>query len=228
MACALGSSCARSSARVRVQRQRQRRLDLALRQALEDAAVADGGKHQVLVADAAGGAEQVDGLEHVVHVVRRLAHAHEHHLAHLAPAPRQHHLGDDLGTAELAQQAAAPGHAKTAADGAADLGRHAHAVARQQHAFHGLAIGQFEQAGAPTHRRRMLGAHPRQAIELAPSAGKAARSVAGKKSAAGTGPLIQRPAAGPGAQDAFGMDRSGAGLGQAPMRMSAMRMGIRC
>jgi hypothetical protein len=172
----------------RVQRQRQCRLDLALRQALENAPVADGGKHQVLVADAAGGAEQVDGLEHIVHVVRRLAHAHEHHLAHLAPAPRQHHLGDDLGTAQLAQQAGASGHAKTAADRATDLGGHADTVARKQHAFNGLAIGQIEKQA---RRPIVAGCSARtraRPSSSAPSAGKAARKAAGRQSAAGTGP----------------------------------------
>jgi hypothetical protein len=65
-----------------VQRQRQRRLHRAARQPLEDAAVADGGEDQVLVADVAQRAEQLDRLEHVVQVVGRLAHAHEHHLFH--------------------------------------------------------------------------------------------------------------------------------------------------
>ncbi len=74
-----------------MQRQRQRRLHAAQRQPLEHPGIADGGKHQVLVADAARRAEQVDRLEHGVQVVRRLAHAHEHHLVHAAraraPAP---------------------------------------------------------------------------------------------------------------------------------------------
>jgi len=43
----------------RVQRQRQRRLDLLLRQALEHAFVAHRGKHQVLVRDVARRAQQI-------------------------------------------------------------------------------------------------------------------------------------------------------------------------
>jgi hypothetical protein len=74
-----------------------------------------------------------------------LAHAHEHHLLHRAPAARERHLGDDLGAAQLAQQTIAPGHAEHAADRAAHLRRHAQSVARQQHALHGLAVGQLHQ-----------------------------------------------------------------------------------
>ena len=135
-------------------------------QSLEHAAIADGGEHQALVADAARRAEQLDGIEHVVHVVRRLAHAHEDHLGHLAPRPGQHHLGDDLGAAELAQQAAAPGHAERAADGATDLARNTQAVTRQQHAFHGLAVGQFHQQARGTVGAVMPGSHPRQRAQI--------------------------------------------------------------
>ena len=95
--------------------------------------------------DAAGGAEQVDGFEHVVEVVRRFAHAHEDDPLHRPAGAGQHHLGDDLGAGELAQQAVAPGHAEDAADRAADLGRHAQPVARQQHALDRLAVGEFDQ-----------------------------------------------------------------------------------
>ena len=48
-------------------------------------------------------AAQIDRLEHVFQVVCRLAHAHENHLAYSLQPTRQHHLGDDLGAAELAQ-----------------------------------------------------------------------------------------------------------------------------
>ena len=166
MTCAFGSSCARKSARVVCSDSASAGLTAPSRQALEHAAIADGGEHQALVADAARRAEQFDGVEHVVHVVRRLAHAHEDHLGHLAPRPGQHHLGDDLGAAELAQQAAAPGHAERAGYGAADLARYTQAVTRQQHAFHGLAVGQFHQQARGTVGTGMLAAHPRQRAQI--------------------------------------------------------------
>ena len=149
-----------------MQRQRQRGLDAAQRQPLEHPRIADGGEDQVLVADAAGRAEQVDGLEHGVEVVRRLAHAHEHHLVHAAARTGQRHLGDDLGTAQLAQQPALPGHAEPAADRAAHLRRHTQAVARQQHAFHGLAVGQLQQQTLRTILARMRGMQTRQRLQL--------------------------------------------------------------
>ncbi len=75
----------------------------------------------------------------------------------LAPAgavPRQRHLGDDLGAAELAQQAVAAGHAEHAADRAADLrwrrtGRRA-AAARSRPSGRRRA----RPAGARSRRRR--------------------------------------------------------------------------
>jgi hypothetical protein len=108
-----------------VQRQRQGGFDPLCRQALEHPRVANGGKHQVALADTAFGAEQVDRLQHVIQVVRRFAHAHEDHFLHRAKAPRQSHLGDDLGGAQLAQQAALAGHAEHAAHRATDLAGYA-------------------------------------------------------------------------------------------------------
>jgi hypothetical protein len=80
-------------------------------------------------------------------------------------AARERHLRDDLGAAELAQQAVLAGHAEHAAHGAADLGGHAQAVARQQHALHRLAVGELDQqAGAIL--AGVLGAHAGQRSEL--------------------------------------------------------------
>ncbi|MCY1222938.1 hypothetical protein D9M68_453150 [compost metagenome] len=97
------------------------------------------------MADAAIGAQQVDGFEHVIQVVRRLAHSHEHYLLHWPEAAGEGDLGDDLGTAHLAQQATLAGHAEHAAHCAADLGGNAKTVAGQQHAFHHLAVAQRHQ-----------------------------------------------------------------------------------
>ena len=166
MSGALGSRRRRRFVIGGVQRERQRRLHRGLRQALEHAAVADGREDQVLVADAAFHTQQFDGLQHVVQIVGRLAHAHEHDLLHRATAARQHHLRDDLRAGELAQQAGAAGHAEHAAHRTADLGGHAHAVARQQHAFHRLAIRQRHQQAGRAILAGVLGMHPRQAAQF--------------------------------------------------------------
>ncbi len=149
-----------------VQGQGQRRLDPLLRQALEHAHVADGGEHQILVADAAVRAEQVDGFEHVVEIVCGLAHAHEYHLLYRAEASGEGDLGNNLGTAQLTQQSALAGHAEHTANGAADLTGHAQAVARQQYAFHHLPIGQLHQQARRTVGRWMFGTQPRQSVDL--------------------------------------------------------------
>ena len=149
-----------------VQGQRQRGLHRRGRQLLEGAPIAHRRKHQALVADAAFMAEQRDRFHHVVEVVRGLAHAHEHHLPDHAQPPRQRHLRDDLGAAQLAQQAALPGHAKHAAHRAADLRRHAQAVARQQHRLDRLAVVQADQQARRAIVARVLGNQPRQPIQI--------------------------------------------------------------
>ena len=99
------------------------------------------------MADAANGAEQVNRVEHVIKIVRRFAHAHENDTLDRTFATRKYDLRDDFGAADLAQQAIAAGHAKNTADRAADLRRHANAVARQEHAFHRLPVAKrHEQA----------------------------------------------------------------------------------
>jgi hypothetical protein len=143
-----------------VQREGERRLDAALRQAREGAPVADGREDEALVADAAGGAEQVDRLEHRVEVVRRLAHAHEDDLRHRPQAARERDLGDDLGAAELALEAADAGHAEGAADRAADLRRDAQPPARQQHRFDAGAVGEADEEAAQRRRADGVSAAP--------------------------------------------------------------------
>ena len=97
------------------------------------------------MSDVALRAQHFNRLQHVIEIVRRFAHAHEHHLAHRAAFAREHHLGDDLGAAELAQQAVAAAHAKHTAHGTTHLRRDAQTAAWQQHAFHHQAIAQFHQ-----------------------------------------------------------------------------------
>jgi hypothetical protein len=164
-----------------VERQRERRLHAAERQALEDARIADRREHEILVADAAGRAEQVDRVEHVVEVVRGLAHAHEHDLLHGAPRPRERHLRDDLGAADVALQALPTGHAEHAADGATDLRRHAQPAARQQHALDGLTVREIDEEPHRAVLAGMLGPHARERREFVRDVGSAARSCAGRK-----------------------------------------------
>ena len=98
--------------------------------------------------------------------MRGLAHAHEHHAPHRTPRPRQRHLGDDLGAAELAQQPVAAGHAEDTAHGAAHLRGHANAIAGQQHALHRLAIRQRHQQAHRAVFTGVLRLHPRETGEL--------------------------------------------------------------
>lgn len=150
-----------------MQREGQGRFDRAERQAREDARVADAGEHQILVADAAQGAEDFDGFEHVVQVVGGLAHAHEHDPLHRAAGPGQDHLGQYLAAFELAQQAALAGHAEGAAHGAAELGGDADAVPGQQHAFHVLAVGETYQQTGRVVLAWMFGLDGGQSVQLA-------------------------------------------------------------
>ncbi len=148
-----------------MQRQGQRRLDGLLWQALEDTPVAYRRKHEVFVAYAPIGAQNVYRLEHVVQVVRRLAHPHENHFLHCPDAPRQRDLGDDFRTAELAQQPALARHAKDTANRTSDLARNAQSITRQQDALHHLPIGQGDEQPRRAIRSGVLRTHPREAIQ---------------------------------------------------------------
>ena len=193
-----------------MQRQRQRRLDAFARQALEHATIADGGEHQVLVRDIRRSAEQIDRFEHVVDIVRRLAHAHEGDLLHRAAGTGQHHLGDDLGTTELAQQAIAAGHAEAATHRTADLGRDADAVLRQQHALHRLAIAEFYQQARGSVIAEMFRTHPRHAVELRRQAGQGRADTQGEEILRRHRPAVERQRTRPCPQDALFVTRQGA------------------
>jgi len=98
--------------------------------------------------------QHVDGLEHIVQIVSRLSHAHEHHLFDRAMKPRKGHLRHNFSAAHLSDQALFARHAKDTANGATDLGRDAHTIARQAHCFNGLPIVQGKK---PTHRSIFCG-----------------------------------------------------------------------
>ena len=98
--------------------------------------------------------------------MRRLAHAHEDDAFDRPQAARQCHLGDDLGAADLADQAVAAGHAEHAADRAADLGGDAQAAFGQQHGLGGLAVVQAQQQADRAVVGRVLRAQLHQAAQL--------------------------------------------------------------
>ena len=201
----------------RMQRERQRRLDTTLRQPLEHAPIANRREHQVIVADRAFGAEQLDRIKHVIEVVRRLAHAHEDDFLHGTTAARQHHLRDDLGTADLAQQSVAAGHAEQAPNGATDLRRNAHTVARQEHAFHRLTIGELDEQACRTVVARMLGTHARQPVQFSGQL-RERRADAERQEVFRPMPpraAVDRPRLQPGAENALLMARLGAAVAQA-------------
>ena len=110
--------------------------------------------------------KQVNRLKHIVEVVRRFPHAHEHHLLHRTPQSRQHHLRNDFGAAQLPQQATLSGHAEQATDGTADLRRHANTITRQQHALDHLSIGQADQQTRRAILSRMHGVLSSQLLKF--------------------------------------------------------------
>jgi len=192
-----------------VQRQGQRRLDGRLRQPFEHAPVADGRKHQILVADAPFDAQERNGFEHVVQVVRRLAHAHEHDLLHRPAAARQHRLRNDLRAVHLTQQACATGHAEHAPHRTPHLRGYADAIARQQHAFHRLPVRERHQQAHRPVFARMLGMHARQHIELGEQTGQG-RAHGLRQEILGTPmPVVERTPLRPGAQHAAFVTGSG-------------------
>ena len=119
------------------------------------------------MADVAHRAQQLDGFEHVVEVVRGLAHAHEDDLLDRAARARQGHLRDDLGAADLAQQAVLARHAEHAAHRATHLRGHAQAIARQQHALTCLAVLQAHEQALGAVRAGVGRAQRRQAHDFA-------------------------------------------------------------
>jgi FKBP-type peptidyl-prolyl cis-trans isomerase FkpA len=114
----------------------------------------------------AAGTEQVDRVEHRIEVVRRLAHPHEDHLGHRAQTAGERDLGDDLGTAELALEAADAGHAEHAADRAPDLARHAQAAARQQHGLDRAAVREADQKAPRPVGTEMVGTQHGERMQL--------------------------------------------------------------
>ena len=177
---ARGSSCARSSAWVVCSDSASAGFTRP-GQPLEHAQVADGGKHQVLVADRARGAEQVDRFEHVIQVVRGLAHAHEHDLLHGAAAcgpapPGRRFRRCRAGAAGRPGRSCRTRSRPRSRPGWTRTGRRA-AAARFPPSGH----RPVPPAGAPSHPRRMFGAQPRQAASSSMSAGSASRSACGRK-----------------------------------------------
>ena len=155
------------------------------------------------MADAARGAQQIDGFEHVVQVVRRLAHAHEHHAFDRPAFAGQHHLSDDLATAQLALQTVSPGHAEQATHGTANLGGDTQTIARQQDALHRLAVIQFHQETNGASRARVFGAQAGQTGQFSVQFGQGLAQALGQKILGATVAGIDRQHARPGLEQAL-------------------------
>ena len=130
-------------------------------------------------------------------------------------APAERHLRDDLGTAELAQEAVLAGHAEGAADGAADLGRDAEAVARQQHAFDHLAVGERDEQARRAVFACMFGTHLREGIEFGPQRRQVLTHGERQVVLGRPRPAVERLRDQPGAQHAFLVAGFGAERAQA-------------
>jgi hypothetical protein len=127
---------------------------------------------------------------------------------------RQRNLGHDLGAAELARETALPRHAEHAADGAADLRRHAQAAARQQHAFDRLAVGQADQQARRAVGGRVLGAQGRQAGQFIDQGRQGLAQGLGQVMLDPPAPAVLRPRLRPASQHMRGVAGAGAQAGQ--------------
>ena len=105
--------------------------------------------------------------------------------------PRERHLGDDLGAAELALEAADAGHAEHAADGAAHLARHAQAAARQQHRFDRAAVGQRDDEAPRAVGAGVVGAQHGERMQLGFERGQR-RTHRERKEVFGTTPALRQ------------------------------------
>jgi hypothetical protein len=168
--------------------------------------------------------------------VGRFAHAHEYHLAHRAAFAREHHLGDDLGAAELAQQAVAAAHAEHTAHGTTHLRRNAQAAARQQHALHHLAVTQFHQQpcdafvigkSAQRHVGGIFIAQPRQSMQLRLDGGQLIAQRKRKESLCGTVLPVVRADLTPAAQQAIFVARLGTEIAQALAKLGDTHREVR-
>ena len=154
----------------RVERHRQRQLQLLFRQCIDPRHHAAGGQTDVPHADIqpVGAVDQLQEAQHVVHVVQRLADAHEHDVGHGQAAVQlgEKHLIQQLGGAQIPHLSGNGAGAEGAPHAAAHLRGDAHRVAvvvLHQHRLDAVAVGQLPQVlnGAvqpgcllPRHRGR--------------------------------------------------------------------------
>ena len=103
-----------------------------------------------------------------------------------------------------------PGHAEDAADRAADLGRDAQAIARQQHALHRLAIGQFDQQARRTVFARVLRAQARERVEFRRDGGQCGAQLHGKEMLGPAFAAVERQCLHPSPKHEFFVARFGA------------------
>jgi hypothetical protein len=88
--------------------------------------------------------QERDGVQHVLQVVRRLAHAHVEHAVDAHRAARVDHLLDDLERREIALQAEQAARTETTADRAADLRRDADGAHRHRDRLDELVVGEAD------------------------------------------------------------------------------------
>ena len=154
----------------RVQRDRQRQLQLLLRQGIDTGHHAAGGQADMPHTDvhAIGMIHQLQKPQHIGHVVQRLADAHQHNVGH-RPAGIQlgeHHLIQHFRRPQIPHLSGDGAGTEGAAHTAAHLGRDAHRVAMvvlHQHRLDAVAVRQFPQVldGAVQPRLLFAGHHRR-------------------------------------------------------------------
>jgi hypothetical protein len=144
------------------------------------------------------------------------------------PRACQRDLGHDLGAAQLAQQPVAARHAEAAAHRAADLGRHAQPVARQQGGLHALAVGQVDQQPRRAVGRRVLRAQPGQALQRGHQRGQAVAQRARQEVVGRVPAAVQRQRLRPAAQQVLFVDRPRTQGAQAVLQVDDAHGGGQC
>ena len=130
----------------------------------------------------------------------RLAHAHELDLRDRTQRAGERHLRDDLRAAEVALEAVPARHAEHAADRAADLGRDAQGIARQQDALHRPAVGQFDQQARGTILAGVPGTQACDRPQVGRNRGQCSADLQGEKMLGPAPAAVQRQRLRPGPQ----------------------------
>ena len=92
--------------------------------------------------------EHFDGLGHLVVIVERLAHAHEHGVGEFVGVANRYELVEDVADEGLPLESSAAGHAELAVHAAAGLRRHAEGMAVAVGNHHGFDSGSLHHVAA--------------------------------------------------------------------------------